>query len=36
VFWIGLHPEPFTRVMHTSVAQLLETTRQASAVAVVP
>ncbi len=24
VFWIGLHPEPFTRVMHASVAHLLE------------
>ena len=21
VFWIGLHPEPFTRVMHASVRQ---------------
>ncbi len=24
VFWIGLHPEPFTRVMHKSVLHLLE------------
>jgi NADH-quinone oxidoreductase subunit M len=24
VFWIGLHPEPFTRVMKTSVTHLLE------------
>jgi NADH-quinone oxidoreductase subunit M len=24
VFWIGLHPEPFTRVMHASVDQLLK------------
>ena len=24
VFWIGLHPEPFTRVMHASVQQLIE------------
>lgn len=24
VFWIGLHPEPFTRVMHASVAQVLQ------------
>ena len=23
VFWIGLHPEPFTRVMHASVANVL-------------
>jgi len=30
VFWIGLHPEPFTRVLHTSVRHLLE---QAHAVA---
>jgi NADH-quinone oxidoreductase subunit M len=24
VFWIGLHPEPFTRVMHASVENVLE------------
>jgi NADH:ubiquinone oxidoreductase subunit 5 (subunit L)/multisubunit Na+/H+ antiporter MnhA subunit len=24
VFWIGLHPEPFTRVLHTSVQHVLE------------
>jgi NADH-quinone oxidoreductase subunit M len=24
VFWIGLHPQPFTRVMHASVRNLLE------------
>jgi NADH-quinone oxidoreductase subunit M len=24
VFWIGLHPEPFTRVMHASVQHVLE------------
>ena len=23
VFWIGLHPEPFTRVMHASVANVI-------------
>jgi NADH-quinone oxidoreductase subunit M len=27
VFWIGLHPEPFTRVLHTSVRHLLEQAR---------
>jgi len=26
VFWIGLHPEPFTRVMDASVKHLLEQT----------
>jgi len=26
VFWIGLHPEPFTRIMHASVQHLLEQT----------
>jgi NADH-quinone oxidoreductase subunit M len=36
VFWIGLHPEPFMRVMHASVAHLLETTHQASALALTP
>jgi NADH-quinone oxidoreductase subunit M len=36
VFWIGLHPEPFMRVMHASVAHLLETTQQASALALTP
>ncbi len=36
VFWIGLHPEPFMRVMHTSVAHLLETTQQSSALALTP
>jgi NADH-quinone oxidoreductase subunit M len=24
VFWIGLHPEPFTRVMHASVANVIQ------------
>ena len=33
VFWIGLHPEPFTRVMEKSVTHLLEQTRHVSAVA---
>lgn len=27
VFWIGLHPQPFTRVMHASVAHLLQQVR---------
>jgi NADH-quinone oxidoreductase subunit M len=36
VFWIGLHPEPFTRVMHTSVAQIIQAAGQPGAVAVVP
>jgi NADH-quinone oxidoreductase subunit M len=29
VFWIGLHPEPFTRVLDASVKHLLEQTQQA-------
>jgi NADH-quinone oxidoreductase subunit M len=29
VFWIGLHPEPFTRVLHASVKHLLEQTQPA-------
>jgi NADH-quinone oxidoreductase subunit M len=33
VFWIGLHPEPFTRVMHASVRHLLEQTQSATVVA---
>jgi NADH-quinone oxidoreductase subunit M len=31
VFWIGLNPEPFTRVLHASVQHLLEQTNLASA-----
>jgi NADH-quinone oxidoreductase subunit M len=36
VFWIGLHPEPFTRVLHTSVKQLVEATQPANALALTP
>ena len=36
VFWIGLHPEPFTRVMHTSVRHLLEQTQPSAGLAAVP
>jgi NADH-quinone oxidoreductase subunit M len=32
VFWIGLHPEPFTRVMEKSVQNVLEQVQPASAV----
>jgi hypothetical protein len=31
VFWIGLHPEPFTRVMDASVTRLMEQTRRPAA-----
>ena len=31
VFWIGLHPEPFTRVMEASVNRLLQQTQQQQA-----
>ena len=30
VFWIGLHPQPFTRVLHASVERLVEQTSSAS------
>jgi len=41
VFWIGLHPEPFTRVMHASVQNVIQQTQgraapAAPAVAVLP
>lgn len=38
VFWIGLHPEPFTRVMHTSVQNIIQqaTPAAAAAVAAIP
>jgi NADH-quinone oxidoreductase subunit M len=36
VFWIGLHPEPFTRVMHATVQNLLEQTHNASSYAFLP
>jgi NADH-quinone oxidoreductase subunit M len=32
VFWIGLHPEPFTRVLDASVKHLLEQTHQIHAI----
>ena len=32
VFWIGLHPEPFTRVLDASVKHLLEQAQQAHAI----
>ncbi len=34
VFWIGLHPAPFTNVMHASVDRLMNQARPAAAVAV--
>jgi NADH-quinone oxidoreductase subunit M len=36
VFWIGLHPEPFTRVMHASVRHLLEQTQPPTGLAAAP
>jgi hypothetical protein len=37
VFWIGLHPEPFTRVLHASVERLLNQAQgTAGAVVVAP
>jgi len=31
VFWIGLHPAPFTRIMHASVQHLLEQSQSSAA-----
>ncbi len=36
VFWIGLHPEPFTNVMHASVQRLMEQAQPHAAYAVLP
>jgi NADH-quinone oxidoreductase subunit M len=36
VFWIGLHPEPFTRVMHVAVQHVLEQSQNTPTYAVVP
>ncbi len=36
VFWIGLHPEPFTRVLHASVERLLEQTEYVHVAQLVP
>jgi NADH-quinone oxidoreductase subunit M len=33
VFWIGLHPQPFTRVLHASVENLLKQVNHSGAVA---
>jgi len=34
VFWIGLHPEPFTNVMHASVQQLMKQAKETPAMTV--
>jgi NADH-quinone oxidoreductase subunit M len=36
VFWIGLHPKPFTDVLHASVEHLLTQVARASALAALP
>ena len=36
VFWIGLRPDPFTRVMHASVQHLLDQTHQTHTLASTP
>ena len=36
VFWIGLHPEPFTRVLHASVQNLLQQTHPAGTHVLMP
>ncbi len=36
VFWIGLHPEPFTNVMHASVQRLIEQAQNPASYAVLP
>jgi NADH-quinone oxidoreductase subunit M len=36
VFWIGLHPQPFVRVMHASVANLLESVAAVAPTALLP
>jgi len=36
VFWIGLHPEPFMRVMHASVEHLLQQTQPVTGLAAAP
>jgi NADH-quinone oxidoreductase subunit M len=35
VLWIGLHPEPFTRVMHASVQHLLDQAKNPASVYVI-